>query len=138
MCPDLVLIPHTSGLYGRVSHRMFDLCETVTPQVERRSIDEGYLDLAPCGFATQVDLEARIRALDAAIVAELLKFAVGGMGALLNDSMAVFAPNANSYRRFRANSYAPVAPTWGINNRTVSFRVPAGPAPTMATHDIRR
>jgi glutamine synthetase len=59
---------------------------------------------------------------------DLLGFAVGGMQSLLNDSMAVFAPNANSYRRFRANSYAPVAPTWGINNRTVSFRVPAGPA----------
>jgi len=42
--------------------------------------------------------------------------------------MAIFAPNANSYRRFRANSYAPVAPTWGVNNRTVSLRVPAGPA----------
>ena len=41
--------------------------------------------------------------------------------------MAIFAPNANSYRRFRANSYAPVAPTWGVNNRTVSLRVPAGP-----------
>jgi len=52
------------------------------------------------------------------------------MMALLEDSMAVFAPNANSYRRFRANSYAPVAPTWGVNNRTVSFRVPAGPAHT--------
>lgn len=61
---------------------------------------------------------------------DLLKFAVGGMQALLEDSMAVFAPNANSYRRFRANTYAPVAPTWGINNRTVSFRVPAGPAHT--------
>jgi glutamine synthetase len=41
--------------------------------------------------------------------------------------MAVYAPNANSYRRFRAMSYAPVAPTWGVNNRTVSLRVPAGP-----------
>ena len=61
---------------------------------------------------------------------ELLRFAVGGMMAMLEDSMAVFAPNANSYRRFRANSYAPVAPTWGVNNRTVSFRVPAGPAHT--------
>jgi len=59
---------------------------------------------------------------------ELLRFAVGGMQALLNESMAVFAPNANSYRRFRANLYAPVAPTWGVNNRTVGFRVPAGPA----------
>ena len=41
--------------------------------------------------------------------------------------MAIFAPNANSYRRFKPNSYAPVAPTWGVNNRTVSLRVPAGP-----------
>jgi glutamine synthetase len=59
---------------------------------------------------------------------ELLKFAVGGMKALLGDSMAIFAPNANSYKRFQANLYAPVAPTWGVNNRTVSFRVTAGPA----------
>ncbi len=56
----------------------------------------------------------------------LLKQAIAGMRALLADSFAIFAPNANSYRRFRANSYAPVAPTWGVNNRTVSFRVPAG------------
>ncbi len=56
-----------------------------------------------------------------------LRHAVGGMKATLADGMAIFAPNANSYRRFRANSYAPVAPTWGINNRTVSLRVPAGP-----------
>lgn len=58
---------------------------------------------------------------------ELLRHAIGGMKELLADSMAIFAPNANSYRRFRANSYAPVAPTWGVNNRTVSLRVPAGP-----------
>ena len=55
------------------------------------------------------------------------RHAVGGLKALLAESMAIYAPNANSYRRFRPNSYAPVAPTWGINNRTVSLRVPAGP-----------
>jgi glutamine synthetase len=59
---------------------------------------------------------------------QALRHAIGGMKSLLADSMAIFAPNANSYRRFRANSYAPVAPTWGVNNRTVSLRVPAGPA----------
>jgi glutamine synthetase len=58
--------------------------------------------------------------------APVLKHAIGGMKALLADSMAVFAPNANSYRRFKANTYAPVAPLWGINNRTCAFRVPAG------------
>ena len=57
-----------------------------------------------------------------------LRHAIGGLKATLADGMAIFAPNANSYRRFRANSYAPVAPTWGVNNRTVSLRVPAGPA----------
>jgi glutamine synthetase len=56
-----------------------------------------------------------------------LRHAVGGLIAGLAEGMAIFAPNANSYRRFRANSYAPVAPTWGVNNRTVSLRVPAGP-----------
>lgn len=59
-----------------------------------------------------------------------LRHAVGGMKALIGDSMAIFAPNANSYRRFKANSYAPTATAWGVNNRTVSFRVPAGAAHT--------
>ena len=58
----------------------------------------------------------------------LLKHAIGGMLATLNDALAIFCPNANSYRRFQANSYAPLAKSWGVNNRTVSFRVPGGPA----------
>jgi glutamine synthetase len=57
----------------------------------------------------------------------LLRHAIGGLRATLADAMAVFAPHANSYRRFRALSYAPVAATWGVNNRTVGLRVPAGP-----------
>jgi len=56
-----------------------------------------------------------------------LRHAIGGLKATMAESMAVFAPNANSYRRFVSQSYAPVAPIWGINNRSVSLRVPAGP-----------
>ena len=59
-----------------------------------------------------------------------LRHAIGGMKAMLGEAMAVFAPTANSYRRFRANSYAPITPSWGVNNRTVPLRVPAGPPPT--------
>ncbi|MGE8498580.1 MAG: glutamine synthetase family protein [Pseudomonas sp.] len=58
----------------------------------------------------------------------LLRHAIGGMMATLNDTLAIFCPNANSFRRFQANSYAPLAKSWGVNNRTVSFRVPGGPA----------
>jgi len=57
-----------------------------------------------------------------------LRHAIAGMKQTMAESMAVFAPNANSYRRFVSESYAPVAPIWGINNRSVSLRVPAGPA----------
>ena len=57
----------------------------------------------------------------------LLRHAIGGLRETLGEGMAVFAPHANSYRRFRAMSYAPVAATWGVNNRSVSLRVPAGP-----------
>jgi glutamine synthetase len=57
-----------------------------------------------------------------------LRHAIGGMKATMAEAMAVFAPNANSYRRFVSESYAPIAPIWGINNRSVSLRVPAGPA----------
>jgi glutamine synthetase len=57
-----------------------------------------------------------------------LRHAIAGMQALLPAGMAIFAPNQNSYRRFVGNSYAPVAATWGVNNRTVGLRVTAGPA----------
>jgi glutamine synthetase len=58
----------------------------------------------------------------------LLRHSIGGMMATLLDALAIFCPNANSFRRFQANSYAPLAKSWGVNNRTVSFRVPGGPA----------
>ncbi len=63
VCPDLILLPHTAGIYSKKSHEMFDLCETLTPLVQRNSIDEGYLDLGPCGFKTVEEIERRVRAL---------------------------------------------------------------------------
>ena len=71
---------------------------------------------------------ANIFADDAPGGTPALAHAIGGMAATMADAMAILAPNANSYRRFRARSYAPVAPTWGINNRTVGLRIPAGDA----------
>lgn len=57
-----------------------------------------------------------------------LLHALGGLAATMAESMLVFAPHANSWRRFVSQSYAPVAPTWGVNNRSVALRVPAGDA----------
>lgn len=58
--------------------------------------------------------------------APTLLHALGGLAATMAESMLVFAPHANSWRRFVAQSYAPLAPIWGVNNRSVALRVPAG------------
>jgi glutamine synthetase len=52
--------------------------------------------------------------------------ALGGLKATMGESMLVFAPHANSWRRFASQSYAPVSPSWGVNNRSVALRIPAG------------
>ena len=56
-----------------------------------------------------------------------LRNAVAGLQALMPESMALFAPNVNSYRRFQPDMFAPVNRRWGINNRSAGLRVPAGP-----------
>jgi glutamine synthetase len=66
---------------------------------------------------------------------ETFRHAVGGLAALMAESMAVFAPTANSYRRFRPNMFVPLAPNWGYNHRGVSLRMPiSGPEDTRVEH----
>ncbi|SEK58795.1 glutamine synthetase family protein [Halomonas daqiaonensis] len=57
----------------------------------------------------------------------LLHHAVAGLLELMPASMALFAPNLNSFRRFQAGLYVPMAPTWGYDNRSVALRIPSGP-----------
>jgi glutamine synthetase len=59
-------------------------------------------------------------------VNDLMRGALGGLAATMAEAMALFAPNANSYRRLEIDSYAPLAPTWGFENRTVALRLPGG------------
>jgi glutamine synthetase len=57
---------------------------------------------------------------------ELLNQAVAGCLATMADSMAIFAPNINSFRRMVPGCYAPLAPNWGYENRTTAIRIPGG------------
>jgi DNA polymerase-4 len=98
VCPDLIMLPHTSGLYGKVSRRMFDLCETLTPLVQRNSIDEGYLDIGPCGFRDIGEIERRVRALQQRIADELQITA--SFGIATNKLVAAIASKARKPRGF--------------------------------------
>ncbi|WP_343080733.1 glutamine synthetase family protein [Ostreiculturibacter nitratireducens] len=57
---------------------------------------------------------------------ETLLHALGGLRETMAESMLVFAPHANSWRRFANQSYAPVSASWGVNNRSVALRIPEG------------
>ena len=52
--------------------------------------------------------------------------AIGGIRAGMADSMLVLAPVLNSWRRFAGTVYSPAANTWGIEDRNVALRIPAG------------
>ncbi len=65
--------------------------------------------------------------VDGALSPALLN-GIGGLMQTLADSMLIFAPTHNSWFRFSAQSYAPTVANWGINNRGVAIRVPAGAA----------
>ena len=71
----------------------------------------------------------------------VLRHAIGGLRATLADGMAVFAPHANSYRRFRAMSYAPVAADLGRQQplgEPARAGRPAGEPPRRASRRGRR
>ncbi|HTO02588.1 MAG TPA: DNA polymerase IV [Opitutus sp.] len=98
VCPDLIMLPHTAGLYSRVSRQMFELCETLTPLVQRNSIDEGYLDLAPCGYTSSEEIENAVRGLQEKIHHELQITA--SFGIAINKLVAQIASKLRKPRGF--------------------------------------
>jgi glutamine synthetase len=59
-----------------------------------------------------------------------LKSVCAGMLQTMREAQLVFAPFANSYRRFQPGSFAPVDLTWGYGHRGTAIRIPDmnGPA----------
>ena len=69
--------------------------------------------------------------------AAALRHAVGGLQRSARDNLLLFAPHANSYRRFVANAFVPLNDSWGFNNRTVAMRIPhSDAANTRIEHRI--
>jgi glutamine synthetase len=63
-------------------------------------------------------------------LAPLMLNAIAGIRATIPDTMAILAPFQNSWRRFASVNYSPANDTWGVENRTVALRVPAGAGKT--------
>lgn len=59
-----------------------------------------------------------------------LRQSIAGLINTMADLQAIFAPHANSYRRFQPGSFAPSSPSWAQDNRDAGIRIPdiKGPA----------
>ncbi len=59
-------------------------------------------------------------------MSKLFESYLAGQVACLMEFAPMFWPTINSYKRLVDGFWAPVKPTWGLDNRTASFRVIAG------------
>jgi glutamine synthetase len=91
-----------------------------------------FLDAAGSGMHIHVSLvDKRGRNLFGETGAKgetLLRQAIAGLQAAMPESMAIFGANLNGFRRYQPGHNVPIAPSWGHNNRSVAFRIPAGGA----------
>ncbi len=58
----------------------------------------------------------------------LLRHAVAGLIATMQENTLVFAPHENSFRRLLPGAHAPSSVAWGYENRTAAIRIPGGSA----------
>jgi glutamine synthetase len=62
-------------------------------------------------------------------MSKLFESYLAGQVACMMEFGPMIWPTINSYKRLVDGFWAPVKPTWGMDNRTASFRVIAGSAP---------
>jgi glutamine synthetase len=60
----------------------------------------------------------------------VMRHFLAGQLAALREFSLLYAPNINSYKRFRPGSFAPTAVAWGHDNRTCALRV-VGHGPSL-------
>ena len=109
--------------------------------VEATFMAKPYVDAPGSGMHLHVSVldrnGANVFGSDDVLGNDLLKSAAAGLVETMAEGMAIFAPNANSYRRLRPELYVPMNATWGYNNRGVAVRVPvSGPADRRLEHRV--
>jgi glutamine synthetase len=60
----------------------------------------------------------------------LFRHALGGLLAHARELTWFFAPNPNSYKRYRSGTFAPTGIAWSVDNRTAGFRI-VGHGPSL-------
>jgi glutamine synthetase len=71
-------------------------------------------------------------------LAPALRAYLGGQMALMREFTALLSPTVNSYKRYVPGLWAPLSPSWGIDNRTCALRVIDPSVPSAARIECRQ
>jgi glutamine synthetase len=71
-------------------------------------------------------------------LAPALRAYLGGQMALMREFTALISPTINSYKRYVPGLWAPLSPSWGIDNRTCALRVIDPNVPSAARIECRQ
>jgi len=95
-------------------------------------LSKPYADMAGSGLHVHVSVNdsagRNVFAAEDPLGSPLMQLAAAGLLGTMADGMAVFAPLANCWRRFRPEAYVPLTADWSINNRGAALRVPVSDA----------
>jgi DNA polymerase-4 len=125
LCPQVVCIPPTSGLYGEVSRGVMEIFRELTPLVEPLSLDEAFLDvrgslrrLGTTPARIGAEIRARVAAEHGIVcsvgVAKVKFIAKLASGMAKPDGMLV-VPAAQTLEFLHP---LPVSALWGVGKRT--------------------
>ncbi|WP_086848748.1 DNA polymerase IV [Amycolatopsis kentuckyensis] len=125
LCPQLINIPPTSGLYGSVSRGVMGIFRELTPLVEPLSLDEAFLDVSGALRrlgATPASLGAEIRTRVAAehgitcsVGVAKVKFVAKLASGMAKPDGMVVVPAAETLAFLHP---LPVSALWGVGART--------------------
>ncbi len=122
LCPRLIVVPHSHGVYGEYSQRVMTLLREYGDELQQLSVDEAFMDLT--GFSADarslaLEIQARIQVeigLPSSIgVAQNKLVAKMASGAAKPNGIRVIAPGTEA--AFFAPM--PVGELWGIGKATV-------------------
>ncbi|MEO8307284.1 MAG: glutamine synthetase family protein [Pseudomonadota bacterium] len=126
-CPDPLLACDQALRFRRIVK-----CVSRRHGMDATFLPKPYADMAGSGLHIHVSLNdaqgRNVFASENPLGSLAMQHAAAGLLSTMADGMALFAPLANSWRRFRAESYVPLTADWSINNRGAALRVPVSNA----------
>lgn len=71
-------------------------------------------------------------------MSQVMRHYIGGQLALMRELTAMMSPTINSYKRYVPGLWAPLVPSWGVENRTTALRIIGSGEPSAVRVEHRQ